>query len=92
MDIKRAWIRLIEKYADPFAPVKLQEAFGSLERLGTMLAPGCDQTKVQGYSDRLMGSWTEKELNSVSRDPEFIMALAGMLSTSLKYHASDLGK
>ena len=91
-NIKKAWANAIEKTGNPLAPVLLQEAFGRVEQIGTMLAPICDQQKVEVYSQRLMGSWTDEELNAITAEPEFIMALAGMLSESLIRFGSKLGE
>jgi len=90
-DIKRAFVKAIEKTGNPLAPVILQEAYGRVEALGQMFAECSDRDKVEAFADRLTAAFAEEDLDKHDGDPEFIMALAGLLSTSLVRYGSRLG-
>ncbi len=87
-DIKRAWTRLMELHENPLMPIILQEAYGKLDKLGQAMASRGDRRRVSEYWDKLTQAWPEDgetdEFEEVSSDPDFIIALAGMLCESLR--------
>lgn len=85
-DIKKAFARLIETTEDPLAPIRMQKAYGAIADLGQMMAGQCDAVKVSKYVDYMTQEWSN-EINKVCHEPEFIMALCGMLSESLVTYA-----
>lgn len=86
MDIKKAWAKLIEQSENPLMPLILQEAYGKVDKLGQAMAAKASRAKVSEYWEKLTSAWPEEddELEEISGDPEFIIALAGMLCESLR--------
>lgn len=90
-DIKRAWANAIQITGNPLAPVLMQEAYSRTEQLGELLVPCADRDKAAEYLKRLTIDFTDEEFNKIAGEPEFIIALASMLSTSLVKLGSSLG-
>jgi len=85
MDIKKAWVHLIEHSGNPLMPFILQEAYGKVDKLGQAMAARASKAKVSEYWEMLTSAWEDDdELEEISGDPEFIIALAGMLCESLR--------
>lgn len=95
-DIKRAWARLMELHENPLMPIIMQEAYGAVDKLGQAMARKADKAKVHEYWTKLTSAWPEDydsdELETVSAEPEFIIALAGMLCESLRGYVREVMK
>jgi hypothetical protein len=81
---------LIRHSKDPMLPFVMQNAYSGVERLGQTLAPLSNAKKVEEVSERLMASWTEDEIDSLAKKPEFVEALAGMLAEALITYANGV--
>lgn len=83
-DIRKAWLKLIEATNNPMASFNIEGAYKFTQAVGEMLASKADIHKVQVYTEALMSFWPdEDELDRVCYEPEFVMALCGMLCESL---------
>lgn len=75
--------RVIEHTANPFSAIVLQEAAGSVDKLGKLMAEKAVLDDVSGMTKRLFKDFSDEELKSVSSREAFIMALAGALKEAL---------
>lgn len=84
--IKAAFPALIEATNDSLAPVKLQSAHGAVNSVSRMLAkmPGASEEQANEIMNKLASNWTEQEIEVISSEPNFIIALAGMLTVALE--------
>ena len=92
MNIKRAFATSIEQTGNPLAPIILHEAYGNVDRLARLMAPIAGKKEVTDYQLRLMASFTDEELGKIASTPNFIMALCGLLATSLVDYGRKLAK
>lgn len=87
----KAWVAMIKSTEDPNAPQIVERAYGAAQGLGRLLAgPKVDEAKVHEYTDRLMKDWSGPEMNKVCSEPEFLMALCGMLAEGLVTYTRKL--
>ena len=91
-DLQQAWAKAIEPTQDPLAPIVLQEAYAKVNRLGSMLTACCSEEEVNEFRDELMSPWTEGGLNQIADKPAFIVALAGLLVSTLIGYGVSLEK
>lgn len=91
--MKQAIIGLTERHSDPMAGIKLQEAYKYVSQVGKLMAGVASEDQAKKASNMLLSAWTEDEVDLVNYHPAFIMALCGLLSTSLinytRYVAND---
>lgn len=91
MNYQEAWGRAIEDTQDPMAPFVLQEAYAKVSRLGRMLTACCTAEEVAEIQEELLSAWTEEGMNAVGGRPQFIVALAAILCSSLESYGRSLG-
>lgn len=89
-DIKRAMCNAIEIYEHPLAGIILDQAYGKVNQLGKMLSAKVDKAMVHEYTKRLMEGFSDEELNRIAGKPEFVVAVASMLSESLIKHGHHI--
>lgn len=82
-DIKRKFIAAIEVTGDPMAPVALQEAYSSICRIAKIIAGSTNEGAVQNIATRLLQDFPNNEINDLSSQPQFIVALCGLLAQAL---------
>jgi hypothetical protein len=70
---------------NPNAPFILQNAHGACERLGKLLIPKAEQASVIAYSEKLLRQFPAHD-ESYASDPNFLIALSGLLSVSIEYY------
>lgn len=83
-DFKDQFIKLIEATEDPTAPIKVQDAYNAVNRLGVMIASISDQATVNQLMEKLTSAWPNDLIEEVCCKPEFVMALGGMFNGALK--------
>jgi hypothetical protein len=84
MTINQQWAKLIEATQDPTAPLKLQAAHTAVNALGQLMASVADEHVTTAVRDCLISQWPNDEIEMVCNSPEFVMALCGLLLTSMK--------
>jgi hypothetical protein len=82
-DIKKAFAVLTENLEDPLAAVKIQNAYAHANELGRLLASVTMPEEVEAAQKFLIGTRSDEEMDSISVEPAFVMALAAMLCESL---------
>jgi hypothetical protein len=88
MSMKELFIKTIEATENPNAPFILQNAHGACERLGKLFIPKAEQASVISYSEKLLRQFPADE--SYASDPNFLIALSGLLSVSIEYYVRGL--
>lgn len=89
VDIKAKFIASIERTGDPFAPIKLEEAYKACSSVGKLFAHISDLQTTQAMSDRLLKDFPD-EMDNIACDPNFICALSGLLYEALAQYARGL--
>src|SRR5262245_40984588 len=75
---------VIQRTGNPTAPLLLQQVGSGVDRLGAMLAPSCDPTRVTELTELLLQAFPDPEnLEEVTRTTEFVVTLCALLHTSL---------
>lgn len=84
-DTKTFFSSTIERIQNPLAPLIFQDAYSVLDRLAKMLSSHADEETVNGHVDAFLKGFglSDEELNKLSCDPNFAMALCGLLTQSL---------
>lgn len=83
MNLKEALTSTIQATENPLAPFILQDVHNDLARLGKLLTPLGNLDRVNEIADMLLSKWDEEAQNKISSDPNFLIALAGMLSEAV---------
>lgn len=88
-NIKRQFITLIDRTGDPFAPITLQNAHGAVEKLSKLMARQAKPETVAAYNEQMLAQMP-MDMDHIARDPSFIMALAGMLTSAIETYRDSL--
>ncbi len=76
--------RVIAKTNDPFMAMRVQDAYTKNEALGKAMADHVvNKASVQAITDRLLKDFPDAELDKLCEQPEFVVALCGMLNQSI---------
>jgi len=82
--IKRAWPKLIVATEDPLAPIRLNDTYTQVNRLGKMLSNQTTAIDSEKIAEKFLSSWSYAELEQLSNEPEFIVALCSLLCESIR--------
>jgi hypothetical protein len=83
LNIKRAFIQLIERFDSPLAPIQVQSTYAAIQSLGPTLAGNANEAETQALAERLMKDFSDEEMERISGSPELVLALMGVLQQSL---------
>ena len=81
-DYKEKTINLIKKTNSSVAPLALHSFESGVERFAKVIAPMCDQSSTHIFQNRLLKDFSDEELNTISKSPEFILAILSMAKQS----------
>lgn len=81
-DYRDRAIRLIRKTDNPVAPLLLHSFENGVEKMAQMIAPLCSEEQSNLYRERLLKDFSDEELERMSGDPNFILALLAMVKQS----------
>lgn len=91
MDLKERFVNIIERTGNPMAPVIIQDAARACHQVGKLMIGLTDITKAKDITSRLLKDFGE-DIETISSTPEFIIALAGCLRTSLAEFVATIHK
>lgn len=83
MGIKELFIKTIKATENGTAPLTLQAAYTANDSLARLLVSKADKLKSLAYQEKLLEAWPGAEADEVAAEPEFIIALAALLNSSL---------
>jgi hypothetical protein len=91
-NFKRAFMTLIEQTGDPNAPIKLQELHKYADLVGKMFVPLGSLAAVEEHTKKLLSQYPkDDEMDKSAIDPNFIIALCGMITQSTIMYGRKAG-
>ena len=88
-NIKAAIIELIKATSDPTSPVKMQEAYQHVERLGTMFGTTANKTGTSNILEAFLDTLPE-DISGI--EPEIITAVSAILTEVMVHYVIRLTK